>query len=396
MNEGDNYYGLEVCEYGNRIEFYLLQIQRKKQELFIVQEEVFTSINDLVEVIQKGVPLFLVVNTSKVLVKILPPTTDTNQKGLVHNAFPNLDFDSFYYELVRTNKNLIISICRKEHIDKYLKELSELQLPVKHVFIGISPISNSLNYFPSGKLSLSNTDLILNEGVMENTLPHSSDEVVVQKEYQINGLKVKNTYLLVFSGVLGHLLKSFNSDGNLKEVNSYLGNEFKNKRHFKLLLRSSLAFVLGLLFINFLVFNYYFEQVNTLEETLTVNKANKEQLVQLNADVKKKEERLNAVLAMANSNTSEILDELAQSLPVSILLNEIQYQPLQKPLRESKPVVLENKVLKISGKASNSNDFYNWIADLEKFLWIDRVETTDYDYSSKNISDFSIKIISNE
>ncbi len=392
-NEGFLYYGLEVCEHANGLRFHLVQVQQKKQELVILEEASFVTLHELANTIQKELPFFLTVHTKEVLTKLVASTHTDTIEAVVHTSFPNLDFTNFYYEVVRTKEQLLISICRKEQLDSFLEELAGLQLKVVAISLGFSPISNSAPYLPMGKVLVSNKELVIENEKVSAVNPNSGDE---NRTYTINGLAVKSTHLLGFSSILGHLLKSTDADGNLQDAKAHLRSDFTNKRHFKLLLRSSLVFILGLLFVNFLIFNHYYEKVGAIEEALAVNDANKEQLLRLKAEVKRKEDRLNAVLAMANSRTSLFLDQLVQSLPGSLVLNDVQYQPLQKPIRASKPVLLINNSMIVSGQASDNSDFYSWIAALEKLAWIDHVETTDYDYSSRNSSDFSIKITINE
>lgn len=393
VNEGFSYYGLEVCEHANGLRFHLVQVQQKKQELVILEEASFDTLQELANTVQKELPFFLTVHTKEVLTKLVASTHTDALEAVVHASFPNLDFTSFYYEVVKAKEQLLISICRKEPLDAFLEELMALQLKVVAISLGFSPISNSTPYLPSGKVLVSTKELTLEGEKVSAITANSGNE---HTTYTVNGLAVKNTHLLGFSSILGYLLKKTNAQGNLQDAKAHLRSDFIHKRHFKLLLRSSLVCILGLLFINFLIFNHYYEKVGAIEETLAVNDANKEQLLRLKAEVKGKEDRLNAVLAMANSRTSLFLDELVQRLPASLLLNDVLYQPLQKPIRASKPVLLIHNNMIVSGQASNNSDFYSWIAALEQLEWVDHVETTNYDYSSRNSSNFSVKISINE
>ena len=396
LNEGTVYYALEVCGNASGEQFHVLEIQRKKQELFMLGGQTFDALEKAAETLKKDRPIFLVMNTAKVLTKIIPPSADENYESLVHSAFPNLDFKDFYYEVAKTKTNTLIAISRKEEVDGYLDTLSKQGLHPMGISLGVSCITNIRTYIAAESIAISNSRLGLNESSIEHITALTAQDITGQEAYDINGLEVDRKYVLGFSGILGHLSKSWQGIGNLNDVTVFHKSEFINKRHFKLLLQSSLVFILGLLFVNFLLFNHYFENVGALEEALAVNNANKEQLLRLNAEVKRKEDRVNAVLDMTNSNTSAILDDLGKDIPASILLNEINYQPLLKPLRDAKPIELEYGVLNVSGEASDNTDFYNWIASLEKLKWVQSVETTDYDYGSGNTSNFSIKITLDE
>ena len=74
------------------------------------------------------------------------------------------------------------------------------------------------------------------------------------------------------------------------------------------------------------------------------------------------------------------------------MLSEIKYQPLAKPVRENKPILLEDGVLLVSGISKDVNDFSFWIEELEKYEWVTSAETLDYDYAGKTTSTFLIEI----
>jgi len=118
----------------------------------------------------------------------------------------------------------------------------------------------------------------------------------------------------------------------------------------------------------------------------------KDELTALDASVKQKQERVETLSAFSNSKATYYLDLFAQRIPTSILLSEIKYQPLAKPVREKKPILLEEGNLMVAGISKDVNEFSFWIEELEKYEWIRSVETLDYDYVSKNTSNFLIEI----
>lgn len=392
LNEGSVYYGLEICQYADAEQFHLLEIQKKKEELFILREETFGNLQEVAETLNTDIPIFLVINTDKVLTKIINSTTQENNEALVHQAFPNLDFNGFYYEVVRTADNNLISICRKEEISVYIEQLNNLKLGLRSIFLGVAPISSLLGYLDTKNVFVSNSQVDMTGRSIAGITPLPSDDLEIPDYYDVSGLKIGRKYILAFASVLGHLSKTWSSTGNLQDKQTFLKNEFVNKRHFKLLLKSALAAILGLLLLNFLIFNHYFQEVGNIQDSLAVNNANKEHLIQLKSRVKVQENRVNAVLSMSNSKTSFYLDELAKSIPQTITLSEILYQPLTRPIRDSKAIELVQNTIVIMGEVNDSGDFYTWLEDLEKHSWIYHIETTDYDYGTKNVSNFAVKI----
>jgi Tfp pilus assembly protein PilN len=168
--------------------------------------------------------------------------------------------------------------------------------------------------------------------------------------------------------------------------------DFKNSRIFSRVVKYALIFFIALLLCNFLVYNHYHGDVGSLNEVLAATSSQKDQLTLLEESVIRKKERVETLSASSNSKATYYLDLFAQKIPKSILLNEIKYQPLAKPVREEKPIILEEEVLLVSGISKNADAFSFWIEDLEKQDWVNSVETLDYNFVSRTTSDFLIEI----
>ncbi|MGJ8734752.1 MAG: hypothetical protein ACSHW4_16470, partial [Cellulophaga sp.] len=63
FNEGNIFYALEVCEIDHKREFYLLEIKRKKNEVFITDSNIFYDLQEITLFIKKGIPLLLTLNS---------------------------------------------------------------------------------------------------------------------------------------------------------------------------------------------------------------------------------------------------------------------------------------------------------------------------------------------
>ncbi|MEP3210678.1 MAG: hypothetical protein ABJN95_15860 [Maribacter sp.] len=396
LNEGTLYYGLEISENQAGLSFYVLEIQRKKQELFIAREETHKSLEEAGNQLKKNAPVFVVVNSSQVLTKIIEPSKSASDEVLVHNAFPNLDFKTFYYELTRSITGSPISICQKVIVDKFLNRLHALKVNVVHFSLGISAITSITDYLHDGIISVSNSQLLLKDKTLVKVTPLSTEENQKSSEYNINGILVKSYFLLSFSTILRHLLKRDDSVSNFSDYTFDLKKEFKNRRYFMVLLRASLLITLAILLVNFLIYNHYFGKVNRLQETVGINNTNKNQLIKLRKEVLKKEDRVQAIFSTSNSRSSFIMNELVKKMPFSIILSDFRYQPLIKPLRETKEVEVLYYTMIVSGQARESKEYYEWVEELEEQSWIEKIETIDYDYANDNTSNFALKIEFNE
>ncbi|MEX0288539.1 MAG: hypothetical protein AB3N14_05470, partial [Flavobacteriaceae bacterium] len=263
-----------------------------------------------------------------------------------------------------------------------------LKLQLTHFSLGISTLPQLLPFLESGELVLSNYKTLFENGALSSLQPL---EEVKEVNYSLNGLNLTNKQLLTFSGILTLLGKHFPAS-NFEAFNSVSLSAFENNRIFSLLLKAALVFFLTLLLVNFLAFDFYFGKSEELRAALEENNSSLNDLKDLEVSVNKKQEKVELLSAASNSKATFFLDQLAQKVPPHILLEKITYQPLDKPLREGKPLTQEERNILVGGTSTDGDAFSTWILNLEKLDWTTSVETLDYDYISSSTSRFLIKI----
>jgi len=388
FKEGFDYIGLEITESDGAEIFNILELKKNKNELMVSSKKEIKDSDKLFGSLSKNNLLFLCITTSKVLTKKVESTNTTSPEGIVNQAFPNLDLSNFYYEVVQQDTQPIVSIAKKEYIDDLLERFKKLNIKISAFSLGISPIENVIPYLEDGPVVVSNQQISIAGNLINDIVPLQRK---IQQDYHINGLEISNTNLLSFSNILGHLNQNITST-NFEEESGRLKWEFKNHRIFNQVLKYSLAFFITLLLGNFLVYNFYHQEVSKLNAAMAATSSQKDELTLLDASVERKQERVETLSASSNSKATYYLDLFAQNIPNSILLNEIKYRPLVKPIRDKNPILLEEGILLVSGISKDTNEFSFWIEELEKYEWVNSVETLDYDYISKNTSNFLIEI----
>ena len=392
LKEGSQYYGMEICEVNGGEQYYLLEIVKRKKELHILNTTQLSSINELSRHLKNNRPLFLTINTSKVLTKQLENSGTLNAEVLVNDAFPNLDLDNFYYQITQIDGNPIITISKREHIDGLINNLGKSSSQLAGFSIGVSPFQNITPFLEEGNFIVLNFDLNIENGQIITIVPNKECK---GHTYNVNGLQIPNLYLLPFSHIYGHL-GGFPTYSNFNErLNSLLSNFYHN-RLYSLTLKFSLAFFLVLLMANFLIFNYYHDQIAGLKSFVAINISDKDILKNLEAKVMDKEHRVELLNAGTSSRSTYFLDEIGKEVPPGILLDQIIYLPLAKPLRDSKPIELEENTILVKGISRDDASYSSWLGALEKKKWIDMVETMDYDYITKESSSFLFQITLHE
>jgi hypothetical protein len=213
------------------------------------------------------------------------------------------------------------------------------------------------------------------------------------KEYDINGLKVANAFLLSFAAILNVILpKKKNGYSNFDSNHHVLLTDFQQQRFFSQFLKVGLLFFLIILFINFFIFNHYFNKVSELRQTSQVNETSKQQLISLKENVDKKEKFINDILKSESSKSSFYTNAIMVGLPESISITEFNFQPLIKRIKAEKPIEYEPNILLLKGVSTIKNEISRWISELEGLDWVEKIVITDYSESNKTFTDFSLNI----
>jgi hypothetical protein len=256
------------------------------------------------------------------------------------------------------------------------------------VHLGNNLIGDLSNFINETDIYSSNAKIEIHK----NHITQIKKSGVVSEKYNINGLTVSNQYLLSFAGALNTVLKNSVLANNFSSERGRLLDSYKQTRFFNQFLKIGGLLILGLLLINFLFFNHYFDKVNELKQVSEINQTTKTQIVNLNDVVSKKQKMVDDLLKSNGSKSSMYSDIIIHSLPKTILLSEFNYQPVLKRIKENKAIELEQNSISISGSSIDSGEFSNWIAFLEQENWINKVEIMDYGTTTTSASDFEIKI----
>ncbi len=391
FEKGKIFHGIEVYGTESTRKFQFLEAQVKSKELVVSLQCEVDSLSGLQKVTQSAIPLYAVYNSDEVITKIAPQNSTLKGRAAVEQLFPGLNFENFYYQIAQLKGRQVVCIAKKDVVETFLADLKEKKLQVVGLSLGLCSMEYVLNHLNQEIVYTHSEKIVFNASAGEG-LSISKSEAHSPVLYNISGLDIESKFLLPFSGILNFLSPTSDGNTNFDDAVQNLQSKFKNERIFNLLLRTSLVFVLLLLLSNFLVFNSYFSKVEAARGKLAIDNEARKSLTIARDRIVEKERKVEAVLATTNSRTSFYLDRLAASVPHNILLSELQYQPLKKPVQMSKPIALDSHILLLIGTCSRSDAFSQWIRQLEAFEWVKVIETMDYDYKNSTSSTFKIKI----
>jgi len=222
--------------------------------------------------------------------------------------------------------------------------------------------------------------------VSEITLNHSEKQL-----FHINGLEVANTTVLPLAGVLTYCSNQSKTVSNFQEFIQDLNLQFKQQHIFNHGLKISLATIFVLLLFSFLLLTNYTIKIEDLTTTLAMNKTQKASLLKLMSEVQNKE-KLIQDFSMASSKASWYLDQIAQEIPVSVALSEIQWQPISISIKDDALIETEQQTLVIKGTSNKGDDFSAWLSLLEQLNWVDNVAIIAYGSGKKTSTSFELEI----
>lgn len=382
---GNTYCGIE--HHGkSTIEAILLQKQKNTLEVINAYNE------NAIETISKKLPkkqhTFLVINNDEVLSKYIENVSkDDNQ--LLYNAFPSVSKNDFYYEIHSAQSNHLVSICRKSYIDKLIETYLEYGIQIVGFSLGNSLTAVVNDFIKEDRYFTSNATITKENEVLSAT---EFTEYSSKQLYDINGIDIQNSKLLSFAGALSYILQREKTTVNFEEKIKNLLQAFKEKRFFSQFFIFGLGLILLLLLINFFVFNSYFQEVELMKKTSQVNVMQKDKLLQLKLTTDEKQKTVDDILKNTTSKSSYYIDNIALSLPKTIQLSALDYQPITKRIKKDKPILLKESVIVISGISTDNDFFSNWIKVLENFDWVKSATVVINGTKGKNNTDFSVTI----
>ena len=390
---GNRFCAIEHCSKGDTSHFYTTVLKQTKKEVLKVSDATSPNLETALSTLKTNWPIVVIINNDNVLTKSIHVETEQNDgTSLINTAFPNINTEDFYYNIIKGTSSYTISICRKSFVDSILQEYTVLKFRVVNFYLGNLPAAGVTAYLENNDLYTSNAKIsILNHQISEI----NTTESLVNNSYNINGIEIGSNYILSFSGALSPILGTPIHLTNTSNASENLLSSFKNTRFYNTFLKGGLIFILLVLLGNFLFFNFYFENVKTLEDTAQLNKKAKQDIILLKEQVEKSQKLTEDILKNNASKSSFYVNTIVHSMPSTLLLSEINYQPLQTRIKKEKPIVLDQNSIVISGVSNDSDAFSKWINTLETITWVNHVEVFRYSDASKKKSDFSLKLYVN-
>ena len=387
---GKSYCGMEYCINDGTTTLKTVLLERKKEALDISETFSVDSIAGIGSKISKNQHIHLTINSQQVLTKFVKGSFPDALKA-VYKAFPNLNLDEFYYESLNQKEGAVVSVCRKEFVSGLLDSFKKEKKHITGVSLGPMAIGSILEYVPNGDIHIvENQALVFEGGEVLESRPNITDNYQT-KGLDINGIQISENLLLALSGALQTLVPK-KTYSNFGETSTQLTNEFKNNQYFGQFLKIGLGCILLLVLLNFMFFSHYFNKTNELSQLSQINQESKTTLLDLTETVSKKETMVEDLIKNGRSKSSFYINEIVSLLPGSILLEDINFQPLSKRIKAEETVQVWEHIIIMSGITTNGASVTQLVMALETKPWVEKVEILGFGSESNTNSTFNIKI----
>lgn len=387
LKYGSTYCGVEHSFNATNVPvFNILSLKKKKKELQIENSKQFLEESDVFSFLKDQKHVFLTINTDQVLTKITD-YIDEDEVKTIQNTFQNLNLKDFYYSVNSYNNTVFVTICRKVYVDDIIDRYKKKGIDVIGFSIGNTIVENIIPYIEETHFFTSNAKVTLsNEEII------TIDSIFEQEYYIINELDVSSNDIVPLSGVLfGYFQGEKNITGFQGKI-AELKKDFLDKRIFKVGLNFSLGLLLIILLINFLLFSSYSTKVNHLNSDLLIDENQKAKVTQLQEQIRVKEDLIKDLNNVLQSEISKYIDEIAVTVPKTILLDELNYQPLKSSVRFDKEMLFNKGSIVVKGTTKKDAEFSSWTGKFGKKKWIEEIIFQDFSNSKKGTSNFEFLI----
>jgi len=167
---------------------------------------------------------------------------------------------------------------------------------------------------------------------------------------------------------------------------------FKEFTQFKVLGLSLLSGLLLALLGNYFYMNYLNQSVADLEMELTLSNENLSLLNRLEQEKSRKEQLVANAGVTSPKFLSFYLDEIGNTVPKTVDLQELYLFPLEGKLKNKQKVEIQSNRIVIIGTSPDNVTLDDWIEYMDRFAWVEAIELLHYGKVSDKQAEFKLEI----
>lgn len=370
--------------FGDQIIYDLLYIAKKGNTLSISDSHFGLGYDDLAKKLNKNNPVILHFSGQSIINKKVSIQSNYS-KEVLFGASPS----DFYILEVKQGDFNFVSVARREIIDEVLQNFKSLGVFIVNFTLG--PFVNVLlqELLPSQELITRDFILYFSNNKL---LDFKSNDDNTSKIYKLGQDKLSNYQLSLFAALLNHLYPSdtINYDKSTLLENN---NQFKQKKLFNTLGIAVLSFFLISLLLSYIVFDYYNNKYLDYEKQLYYLNNTYKQVKDLENEKTRKQAIVKASGVLSHRFVTQYLYNIGESIPETITLSELKFNPLLKKIKANEPLSVHKGVILISGKTTSSNALNNWIAVMKHLKWVKHIKIRNFLRDRHSALQFDLEIV---
>lgn len=368
----------------NATEVYSLTVlTRKGKDIdfsFPVVES--SDINDILGKIPDEATIGLIISGKGVLYRVVKSGADSPKEKLLSQILPDADVNDFHIQpcgIEGKGETSIVSIARKEVVDNLIAKFSGKGF-ISGISIGPFIFNTIIPLFEEHVQSISYKYIQIE--ITDDAITGFQTNGVEGTTVHINGQDIKTDLLpslaLGFSLLMG-------SPCNYAEIPSI--GQFATENRFReksiKIIRYTIPITFLVLMASYILFDTYFGKVENIKADIAENEQQLKQLEELRESYASKNKFLEQSGLLGHTQTSKYLDLIAQKIPATIVLSEINVNPLQKSHSYNKEMTFKRNTIEISGTSIESYVFNTWIKELKESHLFKEVNILQYEYKEK-------------
>lgn len=363
------------------VNYNVIKISQKNNTLLVTNQSSYNSFNELSKAIEKKPPIILNFSGKGVLNKRTPNIPDYRSKALL-----NVDKNNFYFYEHIQEKEVFISVIRKEQVEKHIRMFSDAGLLIVDYSIGPFIASLLSHIADSEHIIANNTELNVNANSLLNFKITKEKKIITIDNQSISE---KETALL------GSAINYFHPVEAFQYESSFLDNskeEANFKKYFEILGISILSIFFSLLLISYLMLDHYNNKIVSINSNIESVQETYDIIKELQKDRDNKKEILNESGVFTSRFLAFYVNELTINIPKSITLNTFSLFPYNRKIKPLEKIKFEENSIVIKGESSSNIIFNDWYKGLKRIDWISKSDIITYKANRNNNYDFEIKL----
>lgn len=342
---------------------------KKSRIIFKERSYGIANFSELTKKISNKFPVALTITGNMVYCKLI---SKEESNSVLQTLIGNTSSELFYKSEVEFADGVLLTIARKDNIDKIITDVVASGFHVLSVNIGYCvflPLVNHIDIQKEGKIDFSTAEILLdkNRRIVSFTQKLGNAQDFFQiPEYRIEDIYVSGGVLIAFAAAFEMLLHGAKTSSNINHdlINVRILN-FKNERIFKSISVAGLVVILILLIVSFFLFNYYFRNQQILQEQIIYKQVQGSEQNYNQRQIELKERALSDIGWLKNSRMSFYADKIGSLKTMNIRLKSLKMFPFKPVTTSNQGVYIQKDTILIAGNCSQPVELNQYINNLK-------------------------------